>query len=136
MTVPATLAAGDLAVISDCVKSLVFQISSIGGTTINHATGGVPGNLTNTFPPQVNFDPGSEVTLLETTAYYIGVGADGDGALFSADLSPGNSFTSAVSPNEMVPDIEAMQILYGLDTTNRTVGQWVTADQVPDSPRS
>jgi type IV pilus assembly protein PilW len=84
----------------------------------------------------LTFDAGSQVTLLQTTAYYIGVGADGDGALFSADLSPGNSFTSAVapiSPNELVPDIEAMQILYGIDTNqSQTVGQYVTADQVAD----
>ena len=139
VSVPATFAAQKLAIISDCVKSVIFQISSIGGNTISHNTGGVPGNLTNTFPPLVNFDLGSEVTLLQTTAYYIGVGADGDGALFSADLSAGNSFTtvasptSPASPNELVPDIEAMQILYGLDTTGtRTVSQWVTADQVPD----
>jgi type IV pilus assembly protein PilW len=134
--VPSTFAPQKLAIISDCVKSLIFQISSIGGNTISHTTGGIPGNLTNTFPTGVNFDLGSEVTLLQTTAYYIGVGADGDGALFSADLSAANSFTSAVtpiSPNELVPDIEAMQILYGLDTKGtRTVGQWVTADQVPD----
>jgi type IV pilus assembly protein PilW len=134
--VPANFAPGDLAIISDCVKSLIFQISATGVNSITHNTGGFPGNLTNAFPAQVNFDPGSEVTLLQTTAYYIGVGADGDGALFSADLSAGNSFTSAVapiSPNELVPDIEAMQILYGWDSVGtRTVGQWVTADQVPD----
>ena len=135
-SVPSTFQAGKLAIISDCVKSLIFQISSVGGVTISHTTGGVPGNLTNAFPTGVNFDLGSEVTLLQTTAYYIGVGADGDGALFSADLSAGNSFTSAappISPNELVPNIEAMQILYGLDTKGtRTVGQWVTADQVTD----
>ncbi len=136
VSVPANFAPQQLAIISDCVKSLIFQISAIGGNTISHNTGGVPGNLTNTFPAQVNFDLGSEVTLLQTTAYYIGVGADGDGALFSANLSAGNSFTSAatpISPTELVPNIEAMQILYGLDTVQtRTVGQWVTADQVPD----
>jgi len=135
-SVPSGFQAQKLAIISDCVKSLIFQISSVLGNTISHTTGGVPGNLTNTFPTGVNFDLGSEVTLLQTTAYYIGVGADGDGALFSADLSSGNSFTSAapsISPNELVPNIEAMQILYGLDTKGtRTVGQWVTADQVTD----
>jgi type IV pilus assembly protein PilW len=135
-SVPGSFAPQQLAIISDCVKSLIFQISAIGGNTISHSTGGFPGNQTNAFPPQVNFDPGSEVTLLQTTAYYIGVGADGDGALFSANLSAGNSFTSAVapiSPNELVPGIEAMQILYGWDTIgNRTVSQWITADQVTD----
>ena len=136
VSVPASWQAPQLAVISDCVKSLVFQISGVGGNTIFHNAGGSPGNLTSTFPGTITFDAGSQVTLLQTTAYYIGVGADGDGALFSADLSPGNTFTSAVtpiSPNELVPDIEAMQILYGIDTNQtQTVSQYVTADQVTD----
>jgi type IV pilus assembly protein PilW len=33
----------------------------------------------------------------------------------------------------LVPDIEAMQVLYGLDTNStQTVSEYVTADQVPD----
>jgi type IV pilus assembly protein PilW len=136
VSVPANWQAPQLAIVSDCVKSVIFQISNVAGNVVSHNTGGAPpGNLTSTFPATVNFAPGSQVTLLQTTAYYIGVGADGDGALFSADLSPGNSFTSAapISPNELVPDIEAMQILYGVDSNqSQTVGQWLTADQVTD----
>ena len=61
--------------------------------------------------------------------YYIGQGADGDGALFAYDLNATNTFTAF----ELVPDIEAMQILYGLDTnSSQTVSQYVTADQVAD----
>jgi type IV pilus assembly protein PilW len=134
--VPGNWQAPQLAIVSDCVKSVVFQISSVLGNVVTHNTGGpAPGNLTSAFPATVTFAAGSQVTLLQTTAYYIGVGADGDGALFSADLSPGNSFTSAapVSPNELVPDVEAMQILYGVDSNqSQTVGQWLTADQVTD----
>ncbi|GAC1305458.1 MAG: PilW family protein [Steroidobacteraceae bacterium] len=129
VSVPANWAAPQLAVISDCVKSLLFQISSVVGTTVSHNTGTSPGNITATFPGTFSFSPGSQVTLLQTTAYYIGVGADGDGALFSADLAPNNTFTA----NELVPNIEAMQILYGVDTTGtQTVSQYVTADQVTD----
>ncbi len=129
VSVPTTWAAPQLAIVSDCVKSLIFQISAIGGTTISHNTGGAPGNLSSTFPATVTFAAGSQVTTLETTAYYIGVGADGDGALFSADLAANNTLT----PNELVPDIEAMQILYGLDTNQtQTVAQYVTADQITD----
>jgi hypothetical protein len=37
------------------------------------------------------------------------------------------------APNELVPDIEAMQILYGLDATGaQNASQFVTADLVPD----
>ena len=129
VSVPTAWAAPQLAIVSDCVKSLVFQISAIGGTTISHNTGGSPGNLSSTFPATITFAAGSLVTALETTAYYIGLGADGDGALFSADLSANNTFT----PNELVPDIEAMQILYGLDTNQtQTVAEYVTADQIAD----
>jgi type IV pilus assembly protein PilW len=44
-------------------------------------------------------------------------------------LNGGSVFTA----NELVPDIEAMQVLYGLDTTGtQTVSEYVTADQVPN----
>ena len=67
------------------------------------------------------------MTPVDTTVYYIGRGSDGDGALFSYDLNGGGAFTA----NELVPDIEAMQVLYGMDTTGtQTVSEYVTADQV------
>jgi type IV pilus assembly protein PilW len=108
---------------------LVFQVTGVAGNVISHAASGSPGNLSATFPSQLTFAQGSQVTPLETTAYFIGVGADGDGALFSADVTSGNTLTA----NELVPDIEAMQILYGLDTTGtQTVSEYVTADHVTD----
>lgn len=129
-SVPSNWAASQLAVVSDCVKSLVFQISAIAGTTISHTTT-APLNITSTFPTHVTFAAGSQVTLLQTTAYFIGVGADGDGALFSADVLANNTLTNP--PNELVPDIEALQILYGLDTNgSQTVSQYVTANLVAD----
>ena len=40
---------------------------------------------------------------------------------------------NTLTATELAPDIEAMQILYGVDTTGtQTVSQYVTADQVPD----
>jgi type IV pilus assembly protein PilW len=123
------LANGQLAVISDCAKGVVFQINGIAppgaNAVITHNAGGVPGNSTAAFP--VSFATGSEVTPVDTLVYYIGRGADGDGALFSYDLNATNAFTA----NELVPDIEAMQVLYGLDTNStQIVSEYVTADQV------
>jgi type IV pilus assembly protein PilW len=125
------LAVGQLAVLSDCAKGVVFQISGIAppgaNAVITHNAGGVPGNTTAAFP--VSFSAGAEVTPVDTMVYYIGKGADGDGALFVYDLNATGVFTA----NELVPDIEAMQILYGLDTNNtQIVSEYVTADQVPD----
>jgi type IV pilus assembly protein PilW len=124
-----SLQGNQLAVISDCAKSAVMWITSVTGSspsvTVNHATGGSPGNATAAFP--VSFAVGSQVTPVDTTVFYIGKGADGDGALFAYDLNGGNAFTA----NELVPDIEAMQVLYGVDTNgSQTVADYVSADQV------
>lgn len=131
-----SLATGGLAVISDCTKGVVFQITGapppppapqVAGATITHNAGGGPGNSTSAFP--LSFSPGALVTPVDTVVYYIGVGADGDGALFAYDLNATGFFT----PYELVPDIEAMQVLYGLDTTKtQTVTEYVTADKVAD----
>jgi type IV pilus assembly protein PilW len=126
-----SLLAGQLAVISDCTKGVVFQVSGLAppgaNAVITHNAGGSPGNSTSIFP--LSFSPGAQVTPVDTVVYYIGVGADGDGALWALDLNGGGSFT----PSELVPDIEAMQILYGLDTTKtQTATEYVTADLVVD----
>jgi type IV pilus assembly protein PilW len=125
--VQGNLATGELAVISDCAKSAVMWISnySAGTGTVTLGAGGWPNNATASFP--VSFEVGSQVTPVDATVYYIGVGSDGDGALFSYDLNGSGTFTAS----ELVPDIEAMQVLYGLDTTGtQTVSEYVTADQV------
>jgi type IV pilus assembly protein PilW len=120
------LAGHQLAAISDCAKSVVMWISSISaGNTVNLAAGAWPNNTSSSFP--VSFEVGSQVAPVDTTAFYIGRGADGDGALYSLELNGGSTFTA----NELVPDIEAMQVLYGVDTTGtQTVGEYMTANQV------
>jgi type IV pilus assembly protein PilW len=121
------LANNQIAVIADCAKSMVFQISTVGGTTVNFGTSGTPGNTAASFP--VSFQIGSQVTPIDTIVYYIGQGADGDGALFSYDLGATSTFTAS----ELVPDIESMQILYGVDTSGtQTVAEYVPAQQVID----
>ena len=126
------LAFNQLAVISDCAKSAVFQITSPpaggpGNVVIKHDIGGAPGNSVSAFTP--SFAIGSQVTPVDTIVYYIGKGADGDGALFAYDLNATNTF----SANELVPDIEAMQVLYGVDiNATQTVAEYLTADQVVD----
>jgi type IV pilus assembly protein PilW len=134
---PGTFATGQLAIVSDCTKSVLFQISSLvpSGTTATIGfTGGTgPGNsgvppisIPTAFPTPPG---GAEVMPLQTTIYYIGVGVDGDGALYSATMAPNNTLTVS----ELAPDIEAMQILYGVDTNSTlTVSEYETANVVPD----
>jgi type IV pilus assembly protein PilW len=127
----ASLLNGQIAVISDCSKGVIFQINApITGAhpTITHNGGGSsPGNTASPFP--LSFPAGSLVTPVDTLVYYIGQGADGDGALFVLSSNASGNW----QPTELVPDIEAMQILYGLDTNNsQTVSNYVTANQVGD----
>jgi type IV pilus assembly protein PilW len=138
VTTQGGLQPNQFAVISDCANSLSFQITAVAASGINeiitHGTGGSPGNTTSSFLP-LSFGVGSQVTAVDTVVYYIGTGADGDGALFSADLyNPATqTYTGGFNPSELVPDIEAMQVLYGLDTTgSQTVSEYVTADKVTD----
>jgi type IV pilus assembly protein PilW len=134
------LAAKHIAVISDCAASLVIQISGVSpsgaNAIISHYTntGAPPGNSTSSFNP-LSFQLGSLVTTVDTVVYYIGQGADGDGALFSYDFygNDTGTFTGKFVANELVPDIEAMQVLYGVDTSGtKTISEYVTADQVAD----
>jgi type IV pilus assembly protein PilW len=113
--------------------SVVFQISSATPNTLNSTvsftTGGPGNNSASSFP--VSFVVGSQVTPVDTTVYYIGQGADGDAALFSFDMNGTPGFVNP--PTELVPDIENMQILYGVDTTGTlTVSEYVPAQQVVD----
>lgn len=141
---PARLMAGELAVISDCADSLAMMITGVtpngGGAQIDHKSGvGAAANSSASFLP-MSFQIGSQVTPVDTVVYYIGKGEDGDGALFAADLYDFTQPTplqlppaSALHTQELVPDIEAMQVLYGVDTNaTQTVSEYVTADLVPD----
>jgi type IV pilus assembly protein PilW len=122
-----------LAVISDCAKGVVFQINGLGVPTpqvvvTHNASGGPGGNSTAAFP--LSFSPGSQVTPVDTVVYFIAPGADTDGALWVADL---NASSNGFTATELVPDIEAMQILYGIDTNKtQNVANYVTANQVID----
>jgi type IV pilus assembly protein PilW len=119
--------------ISDCSKSAVmWSTAAIGGAapylTVTHD---LTGGLNNATALPTSFSIGSQVAPVDVAVYYIGRGADGDGALFRNDLNAGVNGT-AFQATELVPDIEAMQILYGVDTTGtQTVSDYVTADLVP-----
>lgn len=111
------LAANEYAIVSNCANSVVDQIQNVAGGTV-------------TFDQTLgqNFDAGSQVAVADTIVFYIGKGSDGDGALYSYSLAGTTSFQT---PAEVVPDVENMQILYGVDTGGGFAAtEYVTADQV------
>ena len=121
------LQGGQVAVISDCTKSVVFQIGSAVGvnpTVVNVAGGGVPGNATNALP--FGFSSGALVSPVSTVVYFIGIGRNQYPALERLELINGT-----FQYEEIAPNVENMQVLYGVDTTGTlTVGAYMTADQV------
>lgn len=140
VTTPGGLLAGEFAVISDCADSLAMVITAAQPSGVNevitHGSGsGATANSSASFLP-MSFQPGSQVAAVDTVAYYIGQGQDGDGALFAADLydfTQTPPFQGTLQPKELVPDIEAMQVLYGIAPAGaQAVSEYVTADQVPD----
>lgn len=126
---PGTLTAGGLALISDCAKSTVFEVTGVAGNSISHVVGGAaPGNATGPF--LASYGNGAFVYVPDTIVYYIGVGADGFGALYSVDLNGTGAFGV---PQELVSDIDNMQVLFGVDTVgNGGVTQYFKAQDVAD----
>ncbi len=123
--------AGDLMVISNCVNTIVVQASQVNGVGNGHIvvnTGNTyqPGNAVAGIPDTM---VGASVMSVGSVVFYIGQGADGSPALFEAitDTNNANGFLS----QELVPGVENMQILYGVDTTGSQVpSQYVTANNV------
>ncbi|KTD74716.1 PilW family protein [Legionella waltersii] len=118
-----TLTAGQFAAVSDCGKSIVFQISGVAGTNISHNAGaGVSSNSSSTFP--INFQVGAQLVPLQQTALFIGQGQGGQSALMIATLN-GNAWN--IQP--LVPGVEFMKIQYGVGV-NGVINQYVSANAV------
>jgi type IV pilus assembly protein PilW len=112
------------AVISDCAFSTVFQINSVNAATQTITTnaplnsGG--GDL------QWDYQQGSAINAVDMTVYFIAPGRDTDSALYSYDEWTGQF-------QQLVPDVENMQVLYGVaQTAPNQVTNYVTADAVQD----
>lgn len=136
------LQAGQIAIITDCEKASVFQITNINatGTNITRAAAGDPGNQCVTWgatepgcpPGDQLYGPGSEVSTVQTYAFYIARNPAGIPALYVASLLPG---TGNMRGTELVEGVENMQIMYGVDNIDDSgqqgdVDQYMTAREV------
>jgi type IV pilus assembly protein PilW len=118
--IPVAITAAQYAAVSDCTKSVIFQVAAVAP--------GAPSNVSLGTALPVGFSAGALVAPLTTTIYYIGTGSDGDSSLWRIEQVNGPGFAA---PEELVPDIENMQVLYGIDPAGtQTAAAYVTADQV------
>lgn len=111
---------GAIGIISNCGSSVVDQITGVSPTSVTFA---------QPLPAGMGFGDGAQVGEADTVVFYIAPGGDGDGALYSYSLAGKSTFQT---PAEVVPDVENMQILYGVDTGGSFAEtEYLTADQVP-----
>jgi type IV pilus assembly protein PilW len=116
--------AGQFAAISNCGATTIFQIGSVNtvGNTIT-TTGAQTlngGNLNQ------QFSIATPITPVNMFAYFIGPGRDSDSSLWVYNEMQHSFY-------ELVPDIENMQVLYGLSSSSPDqVTQYVTANNVPN----
>jgi Tfp pilus assembly protein PilW len=119
-----TLQPQQYAVITNCAFATVFQINTVDSVTSTITTNGpldTTGDLGQTY------DVNSMINALDMTVYFIAPGRDTDSALYSYDEWTGQF-------QQLVPDVENMQVLYGIATAAQPnqVTSYVTADLVPN----
>ncbi len=142
-----TLEDGDIVMVCDFTQSSVLQITGTNSTnvTVVHNTGvaGVsPGNCTKglgypkdcstTNGTSYTYGPDAHLIKFEAKHYYIGLNGSGTRSLYRAEIQNVAGTVSMVS-RELVPNIENMQLLYGVDADNDgNAERYVRADQVLD----
>ncbi|HZF32012.1 MAG TPA: PilW family protein [Gammaproteobacteria bacterium] len=138
---PADYARGDIAIVSDCAKASVFQVTGVTDTTaggvtrvdLAHAAAGTPGNSLASWNTDQQYADGAQVARAETWAYYVGRGSGGHPALFQLRLQTTSGSTqSALGPaEELVDDVDTMQVRYGVDNdADNDVDAYFDADDV------
>jgi type IV pilus assembly protein PilW len=107
------LVQGDILMVCDPgVKAAIIQITNANPDTsgsVVHNTGATvsPGNSTKDMGGI--YGPGSEITVLTTTTYYVGPAASGTGTSLWR-------ITNGNNPVELIEGVENMQLQYGVNT--------------------
>jgi type IV pilus assembly protein PilW len=124
-TTNTTIASGQLGAVSDCVKSIIFQITGASNTSVTHAAGsGGTQNASATFP--VNFQTGSQFIQVQQTAFFVGQGHGGQSSLMRGILT-----SSGWTVEPLVPGVEFMKVQYGIGN-NSLITQYMSANSVTD----
>lgn len=120
---------GQVVAAADCRQTTLFQITGVSQDRILHSSSGPvsPGNRTDALGHP--YEAGSEVSHLETWAFYVGRSSQpaGGPALFQRRLNNAGALVS----EELVEGVENLQILYGIDdTANGSVDEYLTASDL------
>ena len=136
LNVASGFSAGDLLLVTDSDHASLFSASAVDNTTvsgqstvtISTATTPAPGNtavLTNTFGTD------GQVGKLESVMYYLKAGSNNRTSLFEGRLVTSSSAAPVFESKELVSNVEAMQVVYGVDTNgDENVNVYSTANAV------
>lgn len=119
------LSQGQFGAISDCAKASIFQITSVTGNTIAHASGGALSNATNALA--LSYPVGAQFISMTQTAFFVAYDVGGQSSLIRATLNPDGTWTSQA----LAPGVDTMRVLYGIGSTG-IPQQYVQASAVTD----
>ena len=127
-----SLRAGDIAIITDCTTTTLFQVTGFsnagdGEATIDHVKdqGDPPQNDSDRlgYP----FFQGARVLPVETTSYFVR-----DGFLWRQIRRNGSTNMNSVKSDKLIDGVDSMQITYGLDSarSDERADVYHTADTI------
>ena len=126
----ASIAQGEIVIVSDCVASDIFQVTNNNAaTTLAHGTSTNPGNT----GPNLSrgYNSGAEVYKFQSQVFYVRNNAASVPSLYRIRWTEASGGVA----EELVEGIENMQIRYGVDTStppDRQVDSYVSAAGVAD----
>jgi type IV pilus assembly protein PilW len=119
------LSAGQFGIISDCLKSTIFKITSVSANSIKHHVGSGPmNNIASSL--SVNYPIGTQFVPLQQTAFFVGKSLGGQSSLMRAIYA-----NSQWTVEPLIPGVESMQVLYGTGS-NGIASQYMTANSISD----
>ena len=129
----------DILIATDANKATVFQIANVDFSVANQTTvtlfsGSSPAPGNTAMPSLSTFATGNttEVGKLETSMYMLKPGSNGRNALFEATLvTSTDTAPSIANAIEIIPNVDDMQIVYGIDTNaDNLVDKYTSAASV------
>jgi len=124
--------AGDLALVCNPRQASIFQVSSVSGRTIGHASGGSPGNCTSGLGMPLNCSggavyqypqPSSVVAKLSATRWFIANNPNAKPSLYQARLT-----SAGPVAQEVVEGVSSMSVNYLVDGAGSYVGAAAVGD--------
>jgi type IV pilus assembly protein PilW len=121
------LKSGQLAMIYNCEAAAYFHADRVEDDVVFHAAStAIPGNSTNSMG--YAFGASAEIIPVETILYYVGTKPVLGGVVRSLWKHTGSG-----TPLEVSPDIENMQLRFGVDANEDSIiDEYVSADDVDD----